>query len=133
MVGIDLSEGCKDVYGALLASETDGFAVRADSAEAAADYPLWVADRQDVGLPEAVDLLFIDTSHLYHDTVRELAAWGPLMASRSAIILHDTNLAPSCEYVRKVSRPLVHAVPRPGHRPLPWPNQVCRKCPVDQP
>ena len=126
MVGVDLSEGCKDVYGALLSSDKEvtsrvklvwktermaanftqqGFAVAADSAEAAADYPLWVADRQDVGLPATVDLLFIDTSHLYQDTVRELAAWAPLLSRRSAIILHDTNLAPSRVYVRKVPDP----------------------------
>ena len=32
------------------------------------------------GLPSTVDMLFIDTSHLYSETVRELNAWGPLMS-----------------------------------------------------
>jgi hypothetical protein len=54
-----------------------------------------------LGLGTTVDLLFIDTSHLYEDTVRELAAWAPLMSEKGAIILHDTNLSPSRSYLRK--------------------------------
>jgi hypothetical protein len=47
-VGVDLDEGCKDVY-ALLVGEENGFAVTGDSAEMAEFYPLWVSDRADLG------------------------------------------------------------------------------------
>ena len=96
-MGIDLDEGCKEVYAQAVGAE-GGFAVRGDSADAAADYPLWVADRSDLKLSETVDMLFIDTSHTYGDTVRELAAWGPLMSDRAAIVLHDTNMPASLSY-----------------------------------
>ena len=100
MIGIDLSESCKDVY-ARVVGEAGGFAVTGDSADMAADFPLWVSDRHDLGLANTVDLLFIDTSHLYEDTVRELAAWAPLLSEKAAIVLHDTNLPSSCAYARK--------------------------------
>ena len=34
-------------------------------------------------------------------TVRELAAWAPLLSATAAIVLHDTNLPHSCTYARK--------------------------------
>ena len=43
-------------------------------------------------IKEPVDVLFIDTSHLYEHTVRELAAWFPLLANKALVIFHDTNL-----------------------------------------
>ncbi len=39
-----------------------------------------------------VDLLFIDTSHYYEHTLRELQAWVPLLSPNAKIMLHDTNL-----------------------------------------
>ena len=43
-------------------------------------------------IKEPVDVLFIDTSHLYEHTVRELAAWFPLLANKALVIFHDTIL-----------------------------------------
>lgn len=40
-----------------------------------------------------IDLLFIDTSHEYSHTVRELGIWRPLVRKSGWIIFHDTNLS----------------------------------------
>ncbi len=47
---------------------------------------------QTEGLPTSqIDLLFLDTSHLYDHTVQELAAWMPLLSESGCLVLHDTN------------------------------------------
>lgn len=40
-----------------------------------------------------IDLLFIDTSHEYEHTLRELAVWTSLVNSGGWILFHDTNLS----------------------------------------
>jgi hypothetical protein len=47
---------------------------------------------REVGLPDAIDVLFVDTSHLYDHTVAEIRTWVPHLASLGAMIFHDTNL-----------------------------------------
>jgi cephalosporin hydroxylase len=44
------------------------------------------------GLPIQIDLLFIDTSHLYDHTVAEIHAWFPHLRESAVVIFHDTNL-----------------------------------------
>jgi len=45
------------------------------------------------GIPfKKIDLLFIDTSHEYKHTLRELEIWLPLMNKGAWILFHDTNL-----------------------------------------
>jgi cephalosporin hydroxylase len=39
-----------------------------------------------------INVLFIDTSHLYDHTVKEIAAWFPLLNDKALVIFHDTNL-----------------------------------------
>lgn len=46
-----------------------------------------------------IDVLFIDTSHLYDHTVEEIKAWFPLLSEKAMIIFHDTNL--NNVYLRK--------------------------------
>jgi len=41
-----------------------------------------------------IDLLFIDTTHLYDQTVKEIREWYPLLAPGGRVIFHDTNMAP---------------------------------------
>ncbi len=38
-----------------------------------------------------IDVLFLDTSHLYDHTVQELEHWIPLLSKKGCLILHDTN------------------------------------------
>ena len=46
----------------------------------------------DFLLPEACDLLFIDTSHQYRHTFDELNVYGPRVKPGGVILLHDTDL-----------------------------------------
>lgn len=42
--------------------------------------------------PGAVDVLFIDTSHTYEDTMAELAAYVPRVRPGGTVLCHDTEL-----------------------------------------
>lgn len=64
--------------------------VQADDIVFADQFPEFA---KKTGCPRRVDLLFLDTTHVYQDTVRELAAWLPLMAPEGILVLHDTNMA----------------------------------------
>ena len=48
---------------------------------------------------QAIDVLFVDTSHLDWHTRTEIGSWFPLLADRALVIFHDTNLKQ--EYNRK--------------------------------
>ncbi|MEK7213617.1 MAG: class I SAM-dependent methyltransferase [Patescibacteria group bacterium] len=39
-----------------------------------------------------IDVLFIDTSHEYNHTKREIAKWFPFLSKRSIIFFHDANV-----------------------------------------
>jgi len=39
-----------------------------------------------------IDILFIDTSHLYNHTVQEIQSWFPFLSAHSKVIFHDTNM-----------------------------------------
>lgn len=43
-------------------------------------------------LPDAVDVLFIDTSHHFAHTLAELRTYGPKVKPGGVILLHDTEL-----------------------------------------
>lgn len=43
-------------------------------------------------LPEEIDILFIDTNHVYEETLVELALYWPRVKSGGRIYLHDTNI-----------------------------------------
>lgn len=45
-----------------------------------------------LGVEPQIDVLFIDSSHLYDHTVQEIEHWFPLMAPRAKAIFHDTNM-----------------------------------------
>ena len=39
-----------------------------------------------------IDILFIDTSHLYEHTCQEIKVWFPLLAPKAKVFFHDTNI-----------------------------------------
>jgi cephalosporin hydroxylase len=39
-----------------------------------------------------IDVLFVDTSHLYEHTVQEIHAWFPFLSAKAKVCFHDTNL-----------------------------------------
>jgi predicted O-methyltransferase YrrM len=49
---------------------------------------LWIFDQ----LPDEVDVLFIDTSHHYEQTVGELELYVPKVRPGGVVLLHDTEL-----------------------------------------
>jgi len=63
--------------------------IKSDDIAFAALFPGWCAGR---GLKTAIDILFIDTSHLYEHTVEEIRSWFPYLAPRCKVVFHDTNL-----------------------------------------
>jgi predicted O-methyltransferase YrrM len=65
---------------------------------------------QPPAFPEQVDLLFIDTFHLYSQTLRELEHFSRYVAPRGWIVLHDAVTFPG---VSKAVREFMEA--REGH------------------
>ena len=55
----------------------------------ASQFPDWCSSYQ---LSPEIDVLFIDTSHLYQHTMEELRLWMPYLSAKSKLILHDTNM-----------------------------------------
>lgn len=51
-----------------------------------------LADTTLARLPEQVDVLFIDTSHAYDHTLRELEVFVPRVKPGGVVLLHDTEL-----------------------------------------
>jgi predicted O-methyltransferase YrrM len=47
-------------------------------------------------LPTSIDLVFIDTSHEYQDTLEEISAYAARLASGGCIALHDTISQDGC-------------------------------------
>jgi Methyltransferase domain len=64
--------------------------VQADDVEFAVRFPQWLRELSIES--SSIDLLFLDTSHLYEHTVQELQAWFPLLSTHCKVIFHDTNL-----------------------------------------
>jgi cephalosporin hydroxylase len=60
-------------------------------------HPSWVFVRGNdlelvVEAPEPIDVLFIDTSHTYDQTLAELDVYGPKVRAGGVILLHDIEL-----------------------------------------
>lgn len=63
--------------------------IRSDDVEFAKRWPSWAESN---GLPQSIDFLFIDTSHLYEHAKAEIATWFPYLAPEAKVAFHDTNL-----------------------------------------
>ncbi|MEW6386417.1 MAG: class I SAM-dependent methyltransferase [Thermodesulfobacteriota bacterium] len=71
------------------------------------DYPDWVFIQQDdvafarefagwcqkQGVEPRIDVLFIDTSHYFDHTLKEIEAYFPFLADHAKVFFHDTNLS----------------------------------------
>ncbi len=79
-VDIDDCSGVCDLPGWLF--------VKGDDIEFAKSFPNWARERS---LPDRVDFLFIDTSHLYDHTVAEIRHWFPTLSPGAKVAFHDTN------------------------------------------
>lgn len=86
----------------LYALERNGgrlWSVDMDAKPPIGDYPHWEFiqgdDEDDAvfnALPDEVDILFLDTSHLYQHTRRELRKYLPKVRKGGVIVCHDTEL-----------------------------------------
>lgn len=47
---------------------------------------------ESLNMEPLIDVLFIDTSHLYEHTVDEIKSWFPFLSERAKVFFHDTNL-----------------------------------------
>lgn len=63
--------------------------VQSDDIEFAEGFGDWC---DTAGVDSTVDVLFIDTSHLYDHTVAEIDAWFPHLADDAVVFFHDTNM-----------------------------------------
>lgn len=63
--------------------------IRSDDVEFARRFKEYCAEN---GIEPRIDVLFIDSSHLFEHTVQEVEHWFPLLAERAKAIFHDTNL-----------------------------------------
>lgn len=63
--------------------------VRGDDVAFAGEFSEWCSTRR---IHPQIDLLFIDTSHLFGHTLNEIRAWLPLVSGRAKVFFHDTNL-----------------------------------------
>jgi cephalosporin hydroxylase len=63
--------------------------VRQDDIQFARRFKEWCEER---GIKPEIDVLFIDTSHLYEHTLSEIKHWFPFLAQKAKVFFHDTNL-----------------------------------------
>src|SRR5712692_8474476 len=63
--------------------------VKTDDIEFARRSPEWCRARE---IDPEIDVLFIDTSHLYDHTVQEISHWFPFLSQKAKVFFHDTNL-----------------------------------------
>jgi len=83
IVGVDI-EDCGQAY----KGQGTHF-VHSDDIAFSEKFPEWCAEH---GLPPSVDLLFIDTSHLYDHTREEIRTWFEHLSPACTVLFHDTNL-----------------------------------------
>lgn len=83
LVSVDI-EDCRNV-----SKFKDRIFVRQDDISFAAEFPGWCKERDII---PSIDILFIDTSHLYEHTVQEIKCWFPYLAGRVKVFFHDTNM-----------------------------------------
>lgn len=85
----------------------DSIFVKSDDIEFARRFESWCAEN---GIDPRIDVLMIDTSHLYEHTVQEIEHWFVFLADRAKVLFHDTNL---CEVYRR----------RDGSLGMAWDNE----------
>jgi len=82
-VSVDL-EDCSDS-----SDYPDWIFVKNDDVDFASKFSTWCAAKN---INPEIDLLFIDTSHLYEHTKEEIKHWFPHLAKECTVIFHDSNL-----------------------------------------
>lgn len=82
------------------------------------DVPRWAFVRGNDLDPDVLaqmspaDIVFIDTSHLYEQTLAELRAYRPMLRPNSIFILHDTELPHPAGEDERIAFPVRKAIER---------------------
>jgi predicted O-methyltransferase YrrM len=63
--------------------------IQRDDLLVADDFPAWCMRNN---LEPTIDVLFIDTSHEYHQTKEEIRKWFPFLSPRGVAFFHDANV-----------------------------------------
>jgi cephalosporin hydroxylase len=82
LIGVDIADCSK------ASSWPPWHFVREDDRAFAAGFVPYCRHHQ---IDPSIDVLFIDTSHLYQHTVDEIACWFPFLADRARVFFHDSN------------------------------------------
>ncbi len=83
LVSVDI-EDCSDI------SDWENWHfVQKDDIEFAKEFKDWCKERN---IAPEIDILFIDTSHLYQHTKDEIKHWFPYLSKNAKVIFHDTNM-----------------------------------------
>lgn len=72
-----------------ISSYKDWNFIQKDDISFAKEFAGWCSNKD---LEPKIDVLFIDTSHLYEHTVEEIAAWFPFLSDKAKVFFHDTNM-----------------------------------------
>lgn len=83
LVGVDVEDEVRR------SSYEKRFFIKSDDIEFAKQFPSWC---QAHHVEPSIDVLFIDTSHLYEHTLQEINSWFPLLSKKSKVFFHDSNL-----------------------------------------
>ena len=90
LISVD-NEYCSNACGKI---EPEWYFVQADSVQFSGEFLRWCQSKipnRVIDDKHPVEVLFIDTCHIYEMTRREVEAWFPLLYERSVVIMHDTN------------------------------------------
>ncbi|MEE9910728.1 MAG: class I SAM-dependent methyltransferase [Deltaproteobacteria bacterium] len=83
LISVDIDD-CRKVF-----SDRKSFFVKTDDIAFAKEFETWCKERH---IRPQIDVLFIDTSHLYDHTCQEISCWFPFLSRGSKVIFHDTNI-----------------------------------------
>ena len=70
-------------------SYPDAHFVKSDDIAFAGKFEAWCSDHN---VKPEIDVLLIDSSHLYEHTVQEIDCWFPFLSESAKVFFHDTNL-----------------------------------------
>ena len=63
--------------------------IKSDDIKFANSFAVWCKKQR---INPSIDVLFIDTSHLFEHTLKEIENWFPFLSSRARVFFHDTNM-----------------------------------------
>jgi len=71
-----------------VSSYKDWIFIKSDDIKFAKEFKKWCKENN---IEPQIDILFIDTLHLYEHALQEIKHWFPFLSDRSKVFFHDTN------------------------------------------